>query len=695
MSSPNTTAMHDKPVSIIIPIYNAKENLGRCLDSITEQTLLDIEIILIDDGSDDGSQFLCDKYAQKDSRIKVVHTEHKGTASACNLGINISNGKYIGFVNPYDWVEKQMFGHLYNLSLKSKADVVTSPYYLHKQNGEIVINDDVNSINARSLFDKKLTNKFAITGFYLKSHVYCCSIYKKDFLTDNKITFNPNNKSNQSLAFLFLVYCHMSVFYITRASFYHHFEYVDTDDNSFIRATELLNEHLYISEIIEKYSIPSNLAQIEIAKLFLDINRQLKEGCSSFKQRKEYLCKASPIFNKYIKFFNANTYLSKYEKKQLINYAEHPEIAAILNRYNIHMKILRYLFNIQIKKKVSYIRIFNFPIVFIKRTNEYRTCNIFNIPIRRIRKTTEAPGKIKTRYHYIGIPLLKRIDTQEEIKLYFAGVRVYKKINIQAQLTAIIHRLNQLPDEIHMSYLSDVSNTVSASHSKTFPQFKNSNYGKSIAILATGPSIKYSPAIKNSKTIACNRAYEYFVDKDPTYIFAEDYFGVSGFFEEMVKNKKSNIFLGCYVSHRGYNHQSIPEQFLNGENIYRYYVLFKALNIRAELEYNPIAVFGTVVHSALHFALYTNPETIYLLGCDTSSSGYSNKNLIQFPMNTSALIDGYTKFRAFRDAQYPNTRIVSVNPIGLRGIFEDVYTEEFVKNNTEIDEFNLQLVNEI
>lgn len=94
----------------------------------------------------------------------------------------------------------------------------------------------------------------------------------------------------------------------------------------------------------------------------------------------------------------------------------------------------------------------------------------------------------------------------------------------------------------------------------------------------------------------------------------------------------------------------------------------------------------------MHFALYTNPDVIYLLGCDTTDNGYANKNVLQVRIDIDLMKAGYEKFREFRDVQYPNTRIVSVNPIGLRGIFEDVYTKEFVEQNPELDKSKVTII---
>lgn len=100
-------------ISIIIPVYNVEKYLSNCLDSIIEQTWTNLDIILVDDGSNDKSGEICDDYAIKDSRIRVIHKLNAGLSAARNSGLNVAKGDYVGFVDSDDWIEPTMYENLF------------------------------------------------------------------------------------------------------------------------------------------------------------------------------------------------------------------------------------------------------------------------------------------------------------------------------------------------------------------------------------------------------------------------------------------------------------------------------------------------------------------------------------------------------------------------------------------------------
>ncbi len=125
-------------ISVIIPIYNIEQYLPRCVDSIVNQTYRDLQIILVDDGSTDGSRDICDYYQQKDERIQVIHKENGGLVTARKAGLEIAEGQYVGFVDGDDYVEPQFYQVLLNDIIESKADFVHSGYFLEEDGDRLI-----------------------------------------------------------------------------------------------------------------------------------------------------------------------------------------------------------------------------------------------------------------------------------------------------------------------------------------------------------------------------------------------------------------------------------------------------------------------------------------------------------------------------------------------------------------------------
>ena len=114
----------ERKVSIIVPVYNVERYLPRCIESIQGQTMKDLEILLVDDGSTDASGEICDGYAAADPRIRVLHKQNGGLVSARQAGIRMSTGKYVAFADSDDWMEADMYGSLYEKARSQDADAV-------------------------------------------------------------------------------------------------------------------------------------------------------------------------------------------------------------------------------------------------------------------------------------------------------------------------------------------------------------------------------------------------------------------------------------------------------------------------------------------------------------------------------------------------------------------------------------------
>lgn len=165
-------------VSVIVPIYNVEEYLPRCIGSIINQTYKNLEIILVDDGSPDNCPQMCDDYAERDARIKVIHKENGGVSSARNAGLEIVTGDYIGFCDPDDWIDGDMFETLMKYATEYDADIVRCDCYLeycdgtHRHSGDG--NDGVRIIDKEQALKETLyTNtNMAIWNKLFKAYLF-------------------------------------------------------------------------------------------------------------------------------------------------------------------------------------------------------------------------------------------------------------------------------------------------------------------------------------------------------------------------------------------------------------------------------------------------------------------------------------------------------------------------------------------
>lgn len=145
-------------ISIIVPVYNAKDYISKCLDSLVNQTLDDIEIIVVDDGSTDGSDKILKKYFS--DKVKVITQKNAGVAVARNTGLKIAKGEYIAYVDSDDWVELDMFEKMYNKAIQNDYDAVMCDFWYiddnKKWDGILTNNDDILTLKQKKDFMIKM-----------------------------------------------------------------------------------------------------------------------------------------------------------------------------------------------------------------------------------------------------------------------------------------------------------------------------------------------------------------------------------------------------------------------------------------------------------------------------------------------------------------------------------------------------------
>lgn len=153
-------------VSIIVPVYKAEAYLHRCVDSILAQTFTDWELLLIDDGSPDRSGEICDEYAQKDSRIRVIHKENGGVSSARQKGLDEAVGEYTIHADPDDWVEPTMLAEMYQKAKDEDADIVMTDFFQNKGRCQEYIGQKPKDINRKEVLRELL---------FQQLHGSCCN----------------------------------------------------------------------------------------------------------------------------------------------------------------------------------------------------------------------------------------------------------------------------------------------------------------------------------------------------------------------------------------------------------------------------------------------------------------------------------------------------------------------------------------
>ena len=143
-------------ISVIVPIYNVEKYLKKCLDSIIYQSLKDIEIIMVDDGSTDSCSQICDYYSSLDERIKVVHKENQGLGLARNTGLDIAKGKYVTFIDSDDYISIDYLKKVYNVAEENKADVVYSGFA--NLNNDGIVEFSPNPYGNRKIYKNGIKN---------------------------------------------------------------------------------------------------------------------------------------------------------------------------------------------------------------------------------------------------------------------------------------------------------------------------------------------------------------------------------------------------------------------------------------------------------------------------------------------------------------------------------------------------------
>ncbi len=221
-------------VTVIVPVYQVERYLERCIQSIQNQTLQNIQIILVDDGSTDRCPDICDKYAKLDKRILVIHKRNGGLSSARNAGMRVASGKYIFFVDSDDWIDPEALMELVETAEKTGADFVRfrpmTANWPKKQDGSLV-DFGTEKCLREGIYDRKLIEETIIPHLFATPQLQLGiivaawrSLYRRDFLVSNSLFFKDDIRYSEDTIFSANVVMNSHRFvYLDSPRYYHYY----------------------------------------------------------------------------------------------------------------------------------------------------------------------------------------------------------------------------------------------------------------------------------------------------------------------------------------------------------------------------------------------------------------------------------------------------------------------------------------
>ena len=326
-----------KKVSVIIPVYNVEKYLEKCLNSLILQTLSDIEIVIVNDGSTDDSQKIIDKFAEKyPDKIKAYEKENGGAAEARNFALSKATGEYIGFVDSDDYVAVDMYEKLYNAAIRDNADIVTCAYYRENEDRCIEKETSINWEYGHSVFEKP--NLFVDSVPYIWN-----KIFKREIIEKNNIRF-PNLKIYEDLVFTYQLFIDANkiskvfeplYFYtVTRQT---SLTYMFTEKRfDIFKAFSILIDYMKKKECFEKFR--QELLFILLKHIYVVLEKDSTKETENLKKR--YINEVFKFLNENFEDWKDNFYFER-NKKNKKNYTS-----------KLYWK-LRIIINKQKRKKIK------------------------------------------------------------------------------------------------------------------------------------------------------------------------------------------------------------------------------------------------------------------------------------------------------------------------------------------------------
>lgn len=294
---------------------------------------------------------------------------------------------------------------------------------------------------------------------------------------------------------------------------------------------------------------------------------------------------------------------------------------------------------------------------------------------------TKLKEGTETRYFFV----YKTIETDKEIKRRIFGIPFFssKKDPLLIKVDAMTKKIDALQADVkELRIKHQMGIAIARQHSRVFPKYKNKHEGKDFVILATGPTLCRYKKIEDAIHIGVNKSFLFFPDLD--YWFAIDNSVTNEYHLELQQTHFTKFFGVCSSSNRDHLYLSRNQGKLwnysdrlisKFENAEKFYFDHPSESINRDIESQALPDLGSCVFSAVYFALYAGARRIYLVGCDCAANGYFDKTAQSDRFNSDLLIKGWKNIQYFIECFYPDVEIISVNPVGLKGIFPEIIME--------------------
>lgn len=241
-------------VSVIIPVYNVEKYLRECLDSVINQSLKEIEIICVNDGSTDTSLDILNEYAKKENRIRIINKKNSGYGNTMNVGIEAAKGEYINFLESDDLIEPDMLKTLYDIVVKKDIDIIKADYFeYYGENKKLV---PIELLKDKTKYNKCLEPSRNLWLFYVPM-MNCLGLFKREFIIKNNIKHNETpGASHQDMGFWFQTFCFATnIYYVNKAFYKYRQDNTNSSMNTLSNENKIYcvhDEYKFVFKILKK-----------------------------------------------------------------------------------------------------------------------------------------------------------------------------------------------------------------------------------------------------------------------------------------------------------------------------------------------------------------------------------------------------------------------------------------------------------